>query len=376
MDAIPLTLSAGDVAYVDAVLANGSGGSFEFFAVATTNVSSGRYDGNYSSAPATLALVAATTGKATGLLTYDPSGTRATATPNFTTSLSVADFTDSGTGAGTDVPFANGNTVSFTDAGLSGGARTISIDPAGVAPAAVNVANTAGTYTFTGSGTTGITGSGTLVKTGAGTLQINNSNSYSGGTTISGGTVSIAIDFALGTGNIVLDGGTLAVTSMILETTGPADSDGPVRSVQLASGTGGTIALGGAAGTGVGYLALGGDLTGPGPLAITGVGFVTIRAEANGDAIGPVSIATNTDLDLQTTSAAVPYFAVGDTVAAASTINGTLEIGGGDGGGNTSSVHAPLCGSPPGPPTTATARSCSTRAASSRRTARARPPSP
>ena len=330
-----------DVAYIDAVLSNGSGGSFEFFAVATTNVSSGRYDGNYAPAPATLTLLAAaSTGKATGLLTYDPSGTRATATPNFTTSLTVADFTDSGTGAGTDVPFANGNTVSFTDAGLTGGARTISIDPAGVAPAAVNVTNTAGTYTFTGSGTTGITGSGTLVKTGGGTLQINYSNSYSGGTTISGGTVSIAIDFALGTGNIVLNGGTLAVTSTIFETTGPAGSDGPVRSVQLASGTGGTIALGNATGTGRGDLALGGDLSGPGPLAITGIGSVTIRAEANGDTIGPVSIATNTTFDLQTTSAAVPYFAVGDTVTAASTINGTLYIGGGNGGGNTSSVYA------------------------------------
>ena len=55
VDTIPLTLSTADVTYIDSVLAGGSG-TFEFFTVATTATAAARYDGNYATTPATLAL--------------------------------------------------------------------------------------------------------------------------------------------------------------------------------------------------------------------------------------------------------------------------------------------------------------------------------
>lgn len=61
-----------------------------------------------------------------------------------------------------------------------------------------------------------LTGSGTsLIKTGAGTLFLTGSNSYSGGTTINAGTLSIDADSRLGStaGALIINGGTLDFTA-------------------------------------------------------------------------------------------------------------------------------------------------------------------
>ena len=55
-DTVALTLSAADVSYVDSVLSGATAGEFELFAVAGNNTSSGRYDGSYTGALATLTL--------------------------------------------------------------------------------------------------------------------------------------------------------------------------------------------------------------------------------------------------------------------------------------------------------------------------------
>lgn len=57
-----------------------------------------------------------------------------------------------------------------------------------------------------------ISGSGSLVKQGNGTLTLAGSNSYSGTTTVSAGTLSITGDGNLGTGGLTLAGSTLAIT--------------------------------------------------------------------------------------------------------------------------------------------------------------------
>ncbi len=74
-----------------------------------------------------------------------------------------------------------------------------------VTPASVSVNNTTA-YTFSGVG--GIVGSGSLMKDGPGTLTIVNSNSYSGGTFITNGTVQLGDGGASGDmpGNVVNDG--------------------------------------------------------------------------------------------------------------------------------------------------------------------------
>ncbi|WDG18193.1 phosphatase PAP2 family protein [Microbacterium sp. Clip185] len=58
-----------------------------------------------------------------------------------------------------------------------------------------------------------ITGSGSLTKSGTGSLTLTGDNSFSGGTTINGGTLAAASGDALGTGSVSVAGGTLADTS-------------------------------------------------------------------------------------------------------------------------------------------------------------------
>lgn len=69
--------------------------------------------------------------------------------------------------------------------------------------------NSSEAYNFTGSGI--ISGNGALLMSGTGSLTINNANTYSGGTTISNGTLYMnnANYAALGTGPVNLAGGTL-----------------------------------------------------------------------------------------------------------------------------------------------------------------------
>ncbi len=55
-----------------------------------------------------------------------------------------------------------------------------------------------------------VAGSGQLSKTGDGTLELSNANSYSGGTSISGGTLLLTNASATGTGAVQLNAGTIA----------------------------------------------------------------------------------------------------------------------------------------------------------------------
>ena len=79
------------------------------------------------------------------------------------------------------------------------------------APKKVQVNNSADNdYTFMGDGAIG--GTAKLTKEGAGTLTITNANSYTGGTTITAGTLDAAHAGALGTGAVSVEGGTLRVS--------------------------------------------------------------------------------------------------------------------------------------------------------------------
>lgn len=70
--------------------------------------------------------------------------------------------------------------------------------------------NTAGTQTFSGP----ISGAGTVLRNAAGgTTVLSGNNTFSGGTTITLGTLESQSTAGLGTGNVSLNGGTLAVTT-------------------------------------------------------------------------------------------------------------------------------------------------------------------
>jgi autotransporter-associated beta strand protein len=73
--------------------------------------------------------------------------------------------------------------------------------------AIANHATTVFNQTTTGTYSGIMSGTGTLAKTGAATLVVTASNSYTGGTTISSGTLAARHSNALGTGAIVVDGG-------------------------------------------------------------------------------------------------------------------------------------------------------------------------
>ena len=104
----------------------------------------------------------------------------------------------------TPTAYSAGDGVTFNG---TGGTITLS---GALAPLSVNVSNASGTYVFSGATASDkITGATALTKVGAGSLQLTSDNDYSGGTTISGGTIIVDGASRLGTGTIALAGGTL-----------------------------------------------------------------------------------------------------------------------------------------------------------------------
>lgn len=110
-------------------------------------------------------------------------------------------------------------------------------------------------------------GASTLTKTGAGVLSLSGNNSFTGGLTISQGTVSVASNTAIGAGAgaVALDGGTLRTTNMAVVT-----NTHPIT----VTANGGTLNIAGAATTGQSSRIITGANTmlGAGTLTIIGTG--------------------------------------------------------------------------------------------------------
>ncbi|MPT24415.1 MAG: autotransporter outer membrane beta-barrel domain-containing protein, partial [Starkeya sp.] len=95
---------------------------------------------------------------------------------------------------------------------VTGGALTLS----GSSPVKIRVGSGAASdATMVTTIASTLIGSGGLEKTDYGTLILTGSNSYSGGTTLSTGTLQVSADANLGdaAGVLILNGGTLATTT-------------------------------------------------------------------------------------------------------------------------------------------------------------------
>ena len=104
--------------------------------------------------------------------------------------------------------FVATDNVLFNDSAAN---TTVDISSGNVTPGSVIFNNTSKDFTITG--TNGISGGTTLVKNGAGALTINNTNTYTGGTSLNAGTLNINNASAIGTGPLVIAGGSIDNTS-------------------------------------------------------------------------------------------------------------------------------------------------------------------
>jgi autotransporter-associated beta strand protein len=110
------------------------------------------------------------------------------------------DINTSSNWTSTDQKFFNLDNVTFGNGPTN---RTINIVGA-VSPGSVTVNNSVGNdYTFAGTGT--ITGLASLTKTGGGKLTIGSPQTYSGGTTVNGGTLELTDNGVPGTGPLVVN---------------------------------------------------------------------------------------------------------------------------------------------------------------------------
>lgn len=139
--------------------------------------------------------------------------------------------------------YIEGDAVTFNDSATGTTTVNLTMD---VNPTSVSFNHSAKDYTLQSTGVVGIA-SGLLTKTGTGVLTITNANTFSGDATLSAGTIRVGDNSALGTGGLVLNGGTLS-----------SDSTNARSLSNPAVAIGGDVTLGNATDTGV--ITLAGDV--------------------------------------------------------------------------------------------------------------------
>jgi autotransporter-associated beta strand protein len=106
-----------------------------------------------------------------------------------------------------DLRFAPGDLVTFNDTGIGGtGPRTVTLNSV-VSPGLVTFSPASGSVTISGTGS--ISGLTALVKTAAGVVTLSTANTYTGGTSITGGELQLRNSAALGSGPVTVSNGGL-----------------------------------------------------------------------------------------------------------------------------------------------------------------------
>lgn len=159
-----------------------------------------------------------------------------------------------------------------------------------VAPSSIVVSNSGAdnTYTFQGDGH--ITGATTiLTKRGDGTLQIRNTNTYGGSTSLEGGIVDINGDGALGTGSIIFGGGILQASGNVTLTQTMVQKNAGDAVKLAASGAGTTLTVNTAGQDS--FLSLNWNISGNGAVALGNIANTKVLS-------GTVTVASGSTLKL------------------------------------------------------------------------------
>ena len=227
-----------------------------------------------------------------------------------TNNFALTQFTGNATGGNAQFITNAGGTVDFSGTSGPAGANQLtagSIEGAGTYFLGANQLTVGGnnlTTTVTGTiedgGSFGGTGA-SVVKVGAGTLTLSGINTYSGGTTINGGTLAVAADNNLGgsAGALAFGGGTLQFLSGFTTN----------RTVTLNAG-GGTFDTNGNNAT------LAGTIGGTGGLTKLGLGTMTLSGTSS--YLGGTAVNAGT-LQAGATNAFSPFSAF--TIASGATLN-------------------------------------------------------
>jgi fibronectin-binding autotransporter adhesin len=240
--------------------------------------------------------------------------------------------------------FFSGDKVTFDNSPAV--PHTVFLTGGGLAPSSVTVNSSAGNnFTFDSSTGGKISGPGTLTKNGTSTLTIKEANDYTGGTTISQGTV-VCIDPGSGTFNSALGVGDISIAAgAVLQVGNGTSGLGTIAAVTATSITNnGSINF-----NRPDAFTMFGNMTGPGTFSITGGGTITLGTAASTSTTTP-AYSGNTTITGATLAAGIAGAFSPNSVYHLSNVAGsTLNTGGfnvsvgglADGGATGGSVTSP-----------------------------------
>src|SRR6266446_2609193 len=177
-----------------------------------------------------------------------------------------------------------------------------------------------------------IDGSGALLKAGAGTLSLTGVNTYSGGTTVSAGTLQLSGSGTLGStsGALTVNGGTLNLNGTNQGVGNLTGSGGTI--LNNATATNVTLTIGNNNGTGGNYAGvIANNTSGTGTVALTKTGTGTITLSGTNTYTGATTVSGGTLLVNGSTASgsAVSVNNSGTTLGGTGTIGGTVAVGSG-----------------------------------------------